>query len=317
MGVCGLCGHRLACRQRDPDSRRWYQCTGRDKETHMDNSERCALDMIDADWLEGEIWSKFVAAISDSDILRKSIQDAVAKLEDRKREMDTSTHPINRQLENINKRIRRLVTTVGLAEDDLAESDLADFKKKLEKLQKEKASLLERKANLSPEVQTEVTQLEDYIAWVNKLLDKGGVVVEPDGIWAYEFDNNGNIVAAENFGSGLDIEETVERVTSPKKPRQSPKWEEGEGYYVRLNVEAFNQPQEEARIASMRAILQRFDVKVHAFHGKIKVGGLIPIESIKLPAEVIRDSGGREFNLGSRVDYRDCGGDEGRGPAPR
>ncbi|MFC1944698.1 recombinase family protein [Chloroflexota bacterium] len=296
MGICGLCGHRLACRQRDPNSKRWYQCTGRDKEAHMDDSKRCTLQRIEADWLEKEVWSKFVAAISDSDILRKSIQDAVAKLEDRKRDMDTTSQPINQQLENINKRIKKLATAIEFTEDDLTESDLADFKEKLEKYKKEKAILQDRKDNLSPEIQAEVIQLEDYIAWINKLLDKGGVVVEPDGIWAYEFDENGGLVAAENFGSSLDIEATVERATRPKKPRQSPKWKEGEGYYIRVNMANFRQSKEEARTASMRAILQKFVVKVVVFHDRIEVRGLVPIESINMPVEVVRGNGGREIN---------------------
>ena len=58
---------------------------------------------------------------------------------------------------------------------------------------------------------------------------------------------------------------------------------------------AFEHPKE-ARIQSMRAILQKFDTKVYAFPDRIEVRGMIPTEMIRLPAEATRGKRGQEFN---------------------
>jgi FtsZ-binding cell division protein ZapB len=85
-------------------------------------------------------------------------------------------------LQKVERRIRNLVQAVELAEHDLAESALEEFKEKLDSLRKEKASLEARKANLNPEARIEVSRMGQHITWVKRLLDQGGLVIEPEGI---------------------------------------------------------------------------------------------------------------------------------------
>jgi hypothetical protein len=90
------------------------------------------------------------------------------------------------------------------------EKDLAEDRQ-------ERADLEARMRDLDPDAQIEVSRLKDYIAGVRDILDKGGLVAEPDGIWAYVFNEAGGLVDAEYFGSGPDVEAIAARVTRPPR----------------------------------------------------------------------------------------------------
>jgi hypothetical protein len=154
-----------------------------------------------------------------------------------------------------------------------------------------------RKTNLDPKAQLEIERLEDYITWVKKLLDKGGLVVEPDGIWIYEFSREGALIDAENFGPGLDIEGIIKRASGPIKPK--PAIYEGEDF-IPLNTEAYCHPKE-ARIASMRSILQKFDANVFAFPDRIEIRGFIPTQVIGMPAKKVQSNGERDIYSVTRM----------------
>jgi hypothetical protein len=255
------------------------------------------LRKIDANWLENEVWSNVAKALSDSDALRKTVDDAVTKLEKRRWELEAASQPIERQLQKVNNRIRNLVQALGRAENVLAESDLEDFEGQLEHLRKQKADLEARKASLNPEHQIEVSRLENYITWVKKLLDQGGLVVEPDGIWAYAFGEAGGLIAAENFGPGLDVEATVKKYTGPRQPAvcEVARGDGGVDLAIKVNVWSFMHPKE-SRIQMMRAILQKFDVVPYAFPDRVEIRGMIPTEIIKLPVDGRRANGGRKIS---------------------
>lgn len=291
MVVCGLCGHRLGCRQKDSRHSRKYVCRGREKDAHMDGSERCSLPKIYAEWLEREVWSKFAAAVSDSGVLRQSIKDAMDKLEDRKKEMEAISLPINKKLEKVTRRIEKLVFAWTRAEDDLTEESRDRFEEELANLKREKAELEARKANLNPETHTEVSRLKDYIASVKRILDTGGLVVQTDGIWAYGFNE------AEYFGSGPDVEEILDRVTHPPEQRPTEVVEKDGVIHFEMEVDrwAFEHPKE-ARIRMMRNLLSWFDIKVFVYDNRVEVGGLIPTQILRVPSEASGRKWGRGFN---------------------
>jgi len=241
---------------------------------------------LSSDWVEKQVWNKFAVALTDSSILEKSIRDALVKLEERKRQLEIESEPLDRQLE----KVRGAISRHGIAFADGAISEDI-YREKLPILKKQEADLAARKVNLDPEAQLEVDRLEDYITWVKKLLDKGGLVVEPDGIWAYEFGQDGGIIDAENFGAELDVEGIVKRASDPAKPKPSIK---ESGNFIPLNTETFNHPKE-ARIASMRSILQKFNVKVVAFPDRIEIRGFIPTQVISTPAETLQSNGVRDI----------------------
>jgi site-specific DNA recombinase len=281
MGVCGLCGHSLSCIQKKPSKPRYYGCRGRVKDSHLDGSSCCQSPRIEAQWLEKAVWDKFAATISDSGILRQSVNDALVKLEERKKQMETESEPLDRQLEKVKGAIERY----GMAFGDGAISE-EQYRDKLSRLKSQEADLIARKATLDPEAQLEVARLEDYILSVRDLLDKGGLVVETDGIWAYVFNQAGGLVDAEYLGVGLDVEKIVEKATQRCVPQPAPKV--GEDGMDCLDIEvdqwAFEHPAE-ARVRSMRAILQKFDTKVLAFADRIEVRGFIPTQVIAMSSK--------------------------------
>lgn len=288
MGICGLCSHTLSCIQKQLSKPRYYGCRGRFKDSHLDGSPCCQSPKIQAEWLEKVVWDRFATILSDSNILRQSINDALAGLEERQRQMEAGSEPINHQLE----KVRGAMERYGIAFGDGTISE-DRYRDKLNKLKKHEADLLARRTNLDPKPQLEVARLKEYINWIRELLDKGGFVVQDDGIWAYAFNQAGGIVAAENFGSGLGVEETIDRITC-KRESELPITAEEESDFIKLNVWTFQNPQK-ARIKGMRAILQKFDTKVWAFPDRIEIRGFIPTQVIGVSAEIVRPLGGRDI----------------------
>ena len=78
----------------------------------------------------------------------------------------------------------------------MTEENKARFEADLGKLREERASLEARKRDLDPEAEIEVSGLADYISGVRELLDKGGLVADTDGTWAYAFNKAGGLVDA-------------------------------------------------------------------------------------------------------------------------
>ena len=286
MSICGECGHTLSCIKKKPTKPRYYGCRGRVKDSHLDGSLQCQSQRIEAEWLEKAVWDKFAITLGDSDVLKQSVNDALSKLEERKRCMEVESEPLDRQLEKTRAKIERY----GVAFGDGAISE-ETYHDKLASLKKQEAELLARKADLDPEAQLEVSRLEDYIQSVRELLDKGWLAVQEDGIWAYRYDRVTGFADAECFGSEFNVEETIEKVTHPIK--QKPPWQDDDGVThveIKLRPEgiwAFQHP-DEARIQSMRAILQKFDTKVWAYPDRIEIRGFIPTQVIATPAKVVQ-----------------------------
>ncbi len=287
MGICGLCGHTLSCIQKKQSNPRYYGCRGRYKDSHLDGTPCCKTSKIKAEWLEKVVWDKFVTTLSDSNVLKQSIHDALARLEERKRQMEAESGPLDHQLEKVREAIERH----GMAFGDGAIS-VDKYREKLSGLKRQEVDLIARKTNLDPEAQLEVARLEDYIRSVRELLDKGGFVVQEDGIWAYLFNKDGGIVDAENFGTGLDVEEAIKEASQRRDLKLASEVEEDGIDHIDIEVDqwAFEHPVE-ARVHSMRTILRKFDVKVWAFADRIEVQGFIPTQTIPMSGSIKQPKG--------------------------
>ena len=78
--------------------RRTYECRGRLKYTHLDDSPRCTMPNIDADWLEEQVWQRIEAIINDPNKLKKLIEDTIANLKNREAELSARIKPIDERL---------------------------------------------------------------------------------------------------------------------------------------------------------------------------------------------------------------------------
>jgi len=208
--------------------------------------------------------------------------------------MEAASHPVNRKLTGVKNRIDRLAYTLTRADDMLTDDAIAHFEEDLSKLRKEKMDLEARRDDLNP-LNTEILRLENYVTSIKRLLDRGGFKVEPDGIWAYAFDENGGILDAENFGTGLDVEQVIEKVNAI--PEARPKTIVGKDGHIDFDTPidrwAFEHP-DEARVKGKRAILRSFDAKVLAFPDRLEIQGMIPTETM-LTTSTGRTRG-QEFN---------------------
>jgi len=94
--ICGQCGYSLRCGV--THYRRTYECRGRLKYTHLDNSPRCTMPNIDATWLEEQVWQRIKAIIDDPNKLKQIIEDTIANLKNRDAELSTRIKPIDERL---------------------------------------------------------------------------------------------------------------------------------------------------------------------------------------------------------------------------
>lgn len=108
--TCGLCGHAFRA-EFNHSQRKMYSCRGRLSYTHLDGSQRCVAPRQDAEWLEGEIWSRIEAIINDPNKLRPLIQDTITTLRSKEAELNARIKPINARLAQINEQKTRLADT--------------------------------------------------------------------------------------------------------------------------------------------------------------------------------------------------------------
>ena len=85
MCYCGLCGHVLKCSRKKPQEHRYYACRGRVHHWKLsEDSKRCDLPYVRADWLEWGVWNKVKTVLNNSDKLTECINSALTELEEKK-----------------------------------------------------------------------------------------------------------------------------------------------------------------------------------------------------------------------------------------
>jgi len=103
---CGECSHTF--RSEMTHGKRYYSCTGRLKRTHIDRSRRCTMPRLDADWLEGQVWSRIETILNDPEKLEQLLSETIERLKVRVTELEIRLRPIDEQLCKLAERKRRL-----------------------------------------------------------------------------------------------------------------------------------------------------------------------------------------------------------------
>ena len=173
--MCGICGKHF--RSQSARNRKTYECRGRLKYVHIDGSSRCTAPIINAEWLEEEVWQRIEAILNDPNKLEPLLEDTIEKLQAREQELAFRIRPINEQLLEIQEKKTRLM-------DDyvVRNMDPGKYKEYQHSLQQEEDRLKSMQAEVDPAQIEELqktkgllkfwqTQLE-AIAWNTE--DEGG-----------------------------------------------------------------------------------------------------------------------------------------------
>lgn len=140
---CGICGYHF--RSQSTRNRKTYECRGRLKYVHIDGSSRCTAPIINAEWLEQEVWQRIEAILNDPNKLEPLLQDTIEKLQARERELTTRIRPINEQLSEIHKKKARLID-----EYVTLNMDPGKYKEYKHSLQQEEDRLKSMQAEVDP-----------------------------------------------------------------------------------------------------------------------------------------------------------------------
>jgi len=105
--TCGICGYHF--RSESTRNRKIYECRGRLKYNHIDGSPRCTAPVINAEWLEQEVWQRIEAILNDPNKLEPLLKDTIEKLQARERDLAIRIQPINEQLSEIQEKKARLM----------------------------------------------------------------------------------------------------------------------------------------------------------------------------------------------------------------
>jgi site-specific DNA recombinase len=104
--MCGICGYYF--RSQSTRNRKTYECRGRLKYVHIDGSLRCTAPIINAEWLEEEVWRRIEAILNDPNRLEPLLKDTIEKLLAHEEELAIRIRPINEQLLEIQQKKARL-----------------------------------------------------------------------------------------------------------------------------------------------------------------------------------------------------------------
>jgi len=141
--TCGICGYYF--RSQSARNRKTYECRGRLKYVHIDGSPRCTAPIINAEWLEAEVWQRIEAILNDPNELEPLLKDTIEKLQARKKELSMRIRPINDQLSQIEEKKARLM-------DDYIVRNMepSKFKEYQRSLQEEEDRLRSMQAEVDP-----------------------------------------------------------------------------------------------------------------------------------------------------------------------
>jgi site-specific DNA recombinase len=141
--MCGICGYYF--RSQSTRNRKTYECRGRLKYNHIDGSPRCTAPIINAEWLEEEVWQRIEAILNDPNKLEVLLKDTIEKLQARERELATRIQPINEQLQEIQEKKARLID-----EYVVLNMDPGKYKEYQHSLQQEEDRLRSMRAEVDP-----------------------------------------------------------------------------------------------------------------------------------------------------------------------
>lgn len=141
--MCGICGYYF--RSQSTHNRKTYECRGRLKYVHIDGSPRCTAPILNAEWLEDEVWQRIEAILNDPNKLEKLLKDTIEKLQGREKELAGRILPINELLLQIQRKKARL------ADEYVVENmDPGKYKEYKHDLQEEEDRLKSMQAEVDP-----------------------------------------------------------------------------------------------------------------------------------------------------------------------
>jgi site-specific DNA recombinase len=261
--VCGLCGRSLTPKSRR-NGRHKYVCLGRHSISHVDGSDYCALPTCHAATLDDVVWKHFSEAASNSDVLRKSIELALAQLEEKQKRLGDAS-AIENELAELQERKQRIW-------DNHADGGMPKERMlaQIRQVEAKEKDLQQRLNAVDPAARIETVQLKDFIATARAILDKGDLSVGEFGIDA-EVDLQGLLCAG-----GPDLEPDV-------IDQQIDKVHDGVRVSVRLSERGMYRLQhaDELIMQRRRKLLEMFDVKVVVYPETVEVHGMIPVQTIE------------------------------------
>ncbi|MFH1382856.1 MAG: recombinase family protein [Chloroflexota bacterium] len=291
--ICGECGHTLACQQRDQTENRYYSCSGRYIDSHLDGSPRCTLPRVRADYLEKAVWRRLKEVLSDSEVLKNSLRNNLAELKQRRTYLDSGTSFVDKELTTVSAKKERL----GLAYTDGAiPKDV--YEKKLHILAKKEGELLKSRSNLSPELRMELDEVERSIDSLEKALDgkSGRILLTEIGIWMEKIPEGAFAQFYQPIGNGFDSI-TVGAWDEPAMVRLENFFRLGyNGPLVEMveenKVSAPRQVPRELVWQTLRGFLDTLRIKVYIFRDRAEIRGLIPPEVLEIPRDTERSRRG-------------------------
>jgi site-specific DNA recombinase len=157
MVHCGICGRILSCSySHGTKGRRVYSCPGRRLETKAADEQRCRLPILDAEWLEHEVYDHFIDAMSDPEAMSKTLRNAISSLTVRKTQLEEAIEPIDNKLAEVREKLERLAEDWVVKRLDPEKANLMRHE-----LEAEEVRLVDVKQNLDPE---QLAELED-VSW--------------------------------------------------------------------------------------------------------------------------------------------------------
>lgn len=106
---CGLCNHTLRIGWSHNKYRKW-ECPGRLKRLHLDDSPRCQLPRLDAEKLESKLSDKIINIFKDPELLNQYIADTIKDLQKERRELERKLKPIRGSIDQLKGKMEQADT---------------------------------------------------------------------------------------------------------------------------------------------------------------------------------------------------------------
>jgi len=249
---CGECGYGYRCRKYTSSGLRVYRCWGSTKIKHLDGSPRCSSKPIHADWLETTVWEHVKNCLENSELLRQSILNSLAKAEQRKQELALLCRPVDERLKKVKEQIHR--KDVRYEVGSLTE---AEYRQQRAVLKKQEADLLLQRHDIDPEKMAELEILEGYVDWAKEFWVKADIQIGDNGlITGYNIKD----IDKEGFLSGFNVGD-IDLVS---------------GLTPSLSFATIKK-------ISRRALIERFNISIWVKEDKAEIRGFIPTQHVDLP----------------------------------
>jgi hypothetical protein len=248
------------------------------KRAHLDGSPRCALEPIPAETLEIMVWHRFTEVASNGELLKQAVDRALEELEQRRKGLGDDSG-LEKELEQVRSRKERLWDAY-----EVGGMPKETFLAKVGELDQKARKLEARRDGLDPAARLEMARLEAFVTEARRILDRGSIVIRDDGLWACASD--GNTREESHLGTSA---------LQPSRPAIKLRLRTVDGvnppFDLKVTQHFWEGPT--ARLASMRRLLETFQIRVVAFPDRIEMRGLLPMQAIDCVGDQVSCSASR------------------------